>query len=120
MSNVWTTILGVPKKSRNGRIYADGTSFNSTTVQSGDGKSVVTPKDVIIFTALEIPILINYNTLYAATHGQYPSVRCWIDVDATTGYELQQMPQFTYINGLIDTIYFYPDQGAISGKIILQ
>lgn len=83
-------------------------------------KKLIPIKEIIYFTDVEIPILTNYQLLYAANHGENPDVKCVITVDAVTSYELQQMPQFTYINGLIDTIYFYPDQGAISGKIILQ
>lgn len=120
MSNVYTTMIGVPKIARNKRIYGDGGSFSNSVVQSNvNNDSIVTPKDVITFTALEIPILIDYQTNYAAAHGEYPLVRCIIDVDATNGYELQQMPQFTYIAGLIDTIYFLPGY-EVSGKIILQ
>lgn len=118
MSNVYTTILGVPKRSRNGRVYANGSSFNSTTVQSSEGQSVVTPKDIITFTSTDTPTITAYNTTWAATHGQYPSVRCMIVVDATTEYELQQMPQFTKVGGLIDTIFFLPGD-TYTGYLIL-
>lgn len=119
MSNVYTTLIGVPKTARNKRIYGEGGSFSNSVVNNVDNASIVTPKDVIEFTDVVTPTITDYNTLYAPTHGQYPSVRCHIDVDATTGFELQLMPQFTYIDGLIDTIWF--DAGwSYSGKIILQ
>ena len=81
-------------------------------------KKLTVPKEVIPFTDVEIPIITNYQSMYGAVHGENPDVRCIITVDADNEYELQQMPQFTKVAGLIDTISFYPGD-TVSGKIIL-
>ena len=116
MSDVYTKSIGVPRTARNGRMYGSA-SLTQSVIMTGitPGK----PLSIIAFTLLEIPIVEDYQADYASLHGEYPSVRCIIDVDSTNGYELQQMPQFTYISGLIDTIYFVPGE-AMTGKIIIQ
>jgi hypothetical protein len=81
-------------------------------------KKLTVPKEIIAFASIDVPIITGYQTLYAVVHGENPEVRCIIDVDATNGYELQQMPQFTYVAGLIDTIYFTPGF-TCSGKLVL-
>jgi hypothetical protein len=43
---------------------------------------------------------------YASDYGENPKVRCIITVDSENRYERQQMPQFTFVTGLIDTISF--------------
>lgn len=76
-------------------------------------------KTTIAFTSSERPTISDYNTRYADIFGKYPNVRCVITVDENSGYQLQQDPQFTYKDGLIDTIYF--DIGeAVSGCLILS
>ena len=121
MSSVYTTDLRVPRTPRNQRHYdgAGGNSFSSTTVGGSSAPPVViTPKDVVGFTATATPTVTAYNTTWAAIHGQYPHVRCMIIVDATNEYELQKMPTFTKVDGLIDTIYF--DIGEeMTGYIII-
>lgn len=120
MSNVYTSAIGVPKRARNKRIYADGSAFSSTTIQNSvQEPSKVTPKDIIEFTALYTPIITDYNTLYAPTHGQYPTVRLVVILDEGSEYQSMQNPIITKVNGLIDTIYF--DIGEpTNGYIILQ
>jgi hypothetical protein len=83
------------------------------------------------FTALEIPIISNYQTdqvdpedaaktiNYAELYGEDPCVRCIIVVDANTEYQLQQMPQFTKVGGLIDTVFFTPGFEC-SGRLIIS
>jgi nitrate reductase NapAB chaperone NapD len=87
----------------------------------------------IPFTALDIPIIINYQddqvdpedatkTInYAELYGNdpIPQVRCIVVVDANTEYQLQQMPQITKVDGLINTIWFYPGE-VISGRMIIS
>lgn len=70
------------------------------------------------FTASALPIIVDYQddqvdpedagkTInYAEYFGENPHIRCIIIVDSTHRYQLQQMPQFTYVDGLIDTIFF--------------
>lgn len=72
----------------------------------------------VSFTASALPIIANYQDdqvdpedpekilNYAEDYGENPHIRCIIIVDSTHRYQLQQMPQFTYVDGLIDTIYF--------------
>lgn len=81
-------------------------------------KKLTVPKEIIPFTDIDIPIITGYQALYGAAHGENPDVRCIITVDADNEYELQQMPQFTKIAGLIDTIFFTPGF-TCSGKLIL-
>jgi hypothetical protein len=83
------------------------------------------------FTTIEIPIISNYQTdqvdpedatktiNYAEIYGEDPQVRCIIVVDAQNSYQLQQMPQFTYVAGLVDTIYFLPGFEC-SGRLIIS
>jgi hypothetical protein len=83
------------------------------------------------FTALLQPIIEDYQveqvdpedaakTLnYAEDFGENPGVRCIITVDANTEYQLQQMPQFTKVDGLIDTIFF-DLQEELTGYILIS
>lgn len=121
MSNVYTSILGVPKRYRNGRIYGEGSSFLSTTVKSEVGKSVVAPTDVIDFEDAVKPTISDYNTLWAPTHSQYPNVRLFIVQDANTAFEYRMIsPIFTYVNGLIDTISFDYGDPNVTCFIVLN
>lgn len=55
----------------------------------------------------------------AEDYGENPLVRCIIVVDANTEYQLQQMPQFTLVDGLVDTIFF--DLGEeMTGYILIS
>lgn len=129
MANVYTTILGVPKRYRNGRIYGDASSFASTTIQKPIETPGVNipPTDIIEFTASAKPIISDYNTLYAPTHGQFPRLECIIDVGDGTRYQQQQMPQFTTLTSgagmddLIDTVFWDIGEGnEVSGWIIIN
>ena len=76
-------------------------------------------KKIIPFTATATPTIPNYQTTYAATYGEYPDVKCIIMNDANNGYQRQQMPQMTFVDGKLDSIYF--DLGEkLSGYIILS
>lgn len=76
-------------------------------------------KTIIDFTKDAKPTISDYNTLYAEIFGQYPNVQCIIMIDAENGYQPQLMPFYTYVGGLIDTIYF--DIGAENtGYLILS
>jgi len=55
----------------------------------------------------------------AEDYGENPLVRCIIIVDANTEYQLQQMPQFTLVDGLIDTIFFDLAE-QLSGYILIS
>lgn len=78
----------------------------------------VLKKTIITFTTDDTPTIANYNLLYSSLHGQNPDVRCIIEVTPLIRYERQQNPQFTYLNGLISTIYF--DLGEeLTGYMIL-
>jgi hypothetical protein len=84
------------------------------------------------FTSIDNPTIVNYQTTqvdpedaaktinYAEIYGEDPNVRCIIEVDAATSYQLQQMPQFTFIDGLLDTVTFYPGQGSINCHLIIS
>lgn len=76
-------------------------------------------KTIFEFSNEATPAISNYNRDYAATYGQYPDVRCYITVDKNSRYQLQQMPQFTLVDGLIGTIYFDMG-GAESGCLVLS
>jgi hypothetical protein len=83
------------------------------------------------FTALEIPIISNYQTdqvdpedptktiNYQDDFGDTPNVRLVKVESATVEYQVQIMPQFTRVDGLIDTIWFYPGE-VISGYMIIS
>jgi hypothetical protein len=83
------------------------------------------------FTSLEIPIIINYQTdqpdpedptktiNYQDDFGDTPNVRLIKVEDANTEYQVQIMPQFTRVDGKIDTIWFYPAE-VISGRMIIS
>jgi hypothetical protein len=125
MSDVYTTILAVPKTYRNKRIYGEGSTFIGTTVDNPDTNSIVVPKDIFKFTASALPTITDYNTLYAPAHGQYPRLDIIIDNGDGTRYQKQQMPQFTTLTSggglddLIDTIRW--DFGeALTGWIIIN
>jgi len=66
----------------------------------------------IDFTASALPTISGYQSAQldgfnlAEDFGENPLVRCIIVVDANTEYQLQQTPQFTKVDGLIDTIFF--------------
>jgi hypothetical protein len=66
----------------------------------------------IEFTASALPIIEGYQAAQldgfnlSEDYGENPNVRCVIIVDANTEYQLQQSPQFTKVDGLIDTIFF--------------
>lgn len=117
MSNVYISSLGVPRTFRNKRIYGGNSGDvinNSLTVA---GKE--TPKTIIPVINDALPTITAYDDNYAFVHGQYPLVRLIIVVDANTEYESAQRPQFTKVDGLIDTIYF--DLGTeFTGYMILQ
>lgn len=76
-------------------------------------------KTIFEFEATECPTISDYNSLYAEKYGQYPDVRCIINVDENNRHQLQQDPQFTLVDGLIDTIWFYPGE-AVSGCLVLS
>lgn len=63
-------------------------------------------KTIIPFVNNARPTIVNYGELYAANYGQFPTVRVIINTNDDKGYQLQQSPQFTYVNSQIDTIYF--------------
>lgn len=122
MSNVYTSILGVPRTARNKRIYGYG-SLSDTTIIGSNKPG--TPLDIFEFTASALPTITDYNTLYAPTHGQYPRLDIIIDNGDGTRYQKQQMPQFTTLTSggglddLIDTIRW--DFGeALTGWIIIN
>lgn len=125
MDNVYTSVIGVPKTYRNKRIYGEGSSFESTTIESNDKNSKVTPTDVVQFTASALPTIADYNTDYAPTHGQFPRLELIIDNGDGTRYSRQQMPQFTTItsgNGLADLIntIFWDLGEPLTGWIIIN
>jgi len=127
MSNVYVTDLGVPRTARNKRRYGDvsGDSFRSVTTGGLNSPPIqITPIDIIELTA-QLPIISDYNTLYAPTHGQYPRLELIIDNGDGTRYRSMQMPQFTTISSgggiedLIDTVFW--DTGeTVTGFIILN
>lgn len=76
-------------------------------------------KKRIDFTADATPTISDYQTKWAATYGEYPDVKCIIMIDANNGYQRQQMPQMTFVDGKLDSIYF--DLGEkLSGYLILS
>lgn len=119
MSNVYTTSIGVPMVARNKRNYGKG-FYNSNIDNSINNiGSKTTPKEIIDVINDALPTISDYQATYAAVHGEYPLVRLIIIVDANTEYESAQRPQFTKVDGLIDTIFF--DLGSeFTGYIILQ
>lgn len=77
----------------------------------------------IPFTHTNTPAITDYQATYQALFGNFPKVRCIVEVDANTRYERQQMPQFTLVDGVIDTIFFDLDDGGettYSGYIIIS
>ncbi|MBV5326141.1 MAG: hypothetical protein JZU65_00670 [Chlorobium sp.] len=56
---------------------------------------------------------------YASDFGETPLIRCIIVTSSTVEYQLQQMPQFTKVDDLIDSIFF--DIGdALTGYLIIS
>jgi hypothetical protein len=83
------------------------------------------------FTASALPTINNYQTdqedpedptktiNYAEDFSEDPQVRCIITVDGSIRFQRQQMPFFTYVDDLIDTIYF--DLGEeLSGYMLIS
>lgn len=82
-------------------------------------KRLMNIKEIITFTNDSTPTISSYQSIYAPIHGQYPTVRLVIILDAGSEYQSMQNPIITKVNGLIDTIYF--DIGEpTNGYIILQ
>lgn len=75
-------------------------------------------KEIITLTD-ELPIITNYQSLYAAVHGEHPVLWLVVTIDAENAYISMQNPLFTYVNGLIDTIS-YDTGGNVTGFIILN
>jgi hypothetical protein len=83
------------------------------------------------FSNSSVPSITNYQTTqvdpedgakminFAEDFGENPNVRCYISVDTATRYQRQVMPQMTYIDGLIDTIYFELGE-PLDGYIIIS
>ena len=96
---------------------------------SGGGGSEVKK---VPFTSTEMPIIENYQSdqvdpedgsktiNYAESYGENPLVRCMITVDANTRYQRQQEPQFTFVDGLIDTIFFDLTGDESTGYILIS
>lgn len=110
MSLVYTRIQGVPAISRDKRIYGSGTSFTSVinappvAPPSTTPPTVITPTDVISFTANKTPSLFSYATLYSPTHGQFPRITL-ITLDASNNrIERSEKPKYimTLQDGTID------------------
>lgn len=116
MSNVYTTSIGAPRTARNKRIYG----WASLTQNNIGGTNTPgRPIEVFDVVAQTTPTVSDYDNLFADVFGQYPLVRLIIVIDANTEYESAQRPQFTKVDGLIDTIFF--DLGVeTTGYIILQ
>lgn len=84
------------------------------------------------FVAQTYPSIINYQTTqvdpedaaktinYAEIYGEDPNIRCIIEVDANTSYQLQQMPQFTFVAGLLDTAWFLGIDAPATGHLIIS
>jgi hypothetical protein len=119
-------------------IYTSTTNFKNclspeeTTVQKALEKLDFHLKiGKVPFTALEVPIIINYQTdqtdpedptkiiNYAENFGENPNVRCIKVESETVEYQVQVMPQFTRVDGLLDTVWFYPGE-AITGRLIIS
>ena len=83
------------------------------------------------FTNTELPTISGYQSdrtdpedalktiNYAELYGNDPNVRCIIVLDANNSYQLQQMPLFTFVDGLLDAIRFEPGQ-LFSGYLIIS
>lgn len=76
-------------------------------------------KTIFEFTQEATPRISGYDSQFANFYGQFPDVKCIIKVDASSGYQQQQMPLFDYINGRIDSIYFDMG-GAADGFLVLS
>jgi len=84
------------------------------------------------FTNTELPTISGYQSdrtdpedalktiNYAELYGNDPNVRCIIVLDANNSYQLQQMPLFTFIDGLLDTIHFDMTGNPSSGYLIIS
>jgi len=56
---------------------------------------------------------------YSDDFGENPSVRLIVTVDSATRYQRQQMPQFNYVDGLIDSVYFNLGE-EVTGYILIS
>ncbi|MEI7424309.1 MAG: hypothetical protein WCK18_19560 [Prolixibacteraceae bacterium] len=93
--------------------------MNQTTEPRPKPQCAAFAKTIFEFTQEATPTISNYDSQHANFYGQYPDVKCIIKTGATSGYQLQQMPQFNYINGRIDSIYFDMG-GAEDGFLVLS
>ncbi|HEY5509397.1 MAG TPA: hypothetical protein VIK10_00045, partial [Prolixibacteraceae bacterium] len=120
-------------------IYTSTTNFKNllspeeTTVQKALEKLDFYLKvGKVPFTASESPEIINYQTTqadpedtsktinYTETYTDDPNVRCIVEIDPETSYQLQQMPQFTKTDGKLTRVWF--DMGGFpsSGYLIIS
>jgi hypothetical protein len=77
-------------------------------------------KTIFEFSNSERPTISDYNTLYADIYGQYPNVRCIINITENNRSQRQQDPQFTYVDGKLDTVYFDFFGDPQSGYLVLS
>lgn len=122
--NVYVSDLIVTKRNRNGRASSSNNSSIGGSMSSGSTGSAPIPKITIPFTASALPTIADYQTVYAAIHGNQPTV-ILIIITAAGRYQSPQQPNFTLLTNtgspddLINTIYF--DLGnPETGFIILQ
>lgn len=84
------------------------------------------------FTTSERPSIINYQSdqvdpedatktiNYADMYGDDPQVRVIITIDANNASQRQQMAQFTYVDGKLDTVYFDFFDDPQTGYLIIS
>jgi hypothetical protein len=87
------------------------------------GFSVVRPRRkqlAIAFTSTTTPQITNYDDDYADDYGQYPFARLIETEGSGNAVSRPELPYFTKVDGLVDTISFGTLPDAISGFIILE
>lgn len=128
MSDVYTQILGTPKITRNKRIYQGvytGTTLGTTKVVTttpptpGVPTTAVAARVIIPFVDDQAPSILNYNTIYALSYGQYPILSIYTADDDGNYLQRSELAKLVLVDGLIDSIVY--DLAEIAtGFIILS
>ena len=114
--NVYVSSIFVPMVARNKRIYGsitNNTTTVTTTVPSVEiPQTKLTPNVVIEFVNTSTPEVLDYNTLYAPEHGQYPRIELFTIDENGNRWKRQDVPIYVMTNkdgdidDLIDSIRF--------------
>lgn len=114
--NVFVSSIQVNKRARNKRPYNGYFSYsvNNSSVNSGVGKTVIE------FTGINNPQIADYETDYAPSYGQYPTIALFTIDGDNNRVERSENPYFVMgIDGKINSVNFGTLDGIYSGFITI-